>query len=67
VLFLNGIPVVSMELKCQFTGQDATHAINQYKFDRSGKDPIFIFKERVLVHFAVDLENVYMTTKLCRT
>ena len=64
VLFLNGIPVVSMELKCQFTGQDATHAINQYKFDRSGKDPIFIFKERVLVHFAVDLENVYMTTKL---
>ena len=65
VLFLNGIPVVSLELKCQFTGQDATHAINQYKFDRSGRDPIFAFKERVLVHFAVDLENVYMTTRLC--
>lgn len=64
VLFLNGIPVVSMELKCQFTGQTTTNAINQYKFDRAGKDAIFAFKERVLVHFAVDLTNVYMTTKL---
>ena len=64
VLFVNGIPVVSMELKCQFTGQDTTNAINQYKFDRAGKDAIFAFKERVLVHFAVDLTNIYMTTKL---
>ena len=64
VLFLNGIPVVSMELKCQFTGQSTTNAINQYKFDRASKDTIFAFKERILVHFAVDLTNVYMTTKL---
>ncbi len=64
VLFVNGIPVVSMELKCQFTGQNTANAINQYKFDRAGKDAIFTFKERVLVHFAVDLTNVYMTTKL---
>lgn len=64
VLFLNGIPVVSMELKCQFTGQSTANAINQYKFDRAGKDAIFVFKERVLVHFAVDLTNVYMTTRL---
>ena len=64
VLFLNGIPVVTMELKCQFTGQNTTNAINQYKFDRAGKDAIFEFKNRVLVHFAVDLSNVYMTTKL---
>lgn len=64
VLFLNGIPVVSMELKCQFTGQDTINAIQQYKFDRAGKDAIFEFKNRVLVHFAVDLTNVYMTTKL---
>lgn len=63
VLFVNGIPIVSMELKCQFTGQNTTNAINQYKFDRAGKDAIFAFKERVLVHFAVDLTNVYMTTK----
>lgn len=64
VLFLNGIPVVSMELKDQFTGQDTTNAINQYKFDRAGNDAIFVFKNRILVHFAVDLSNVYMTTRL---
>ena len=61
---MNGIPVVSMELKCQFTGQDTSNAIQQYKFDRASKDTIFAFKERVLVHFAVDLANVYMTTRL---
>ena len=64
VLFVNGIPAVSMELKCQFTGQSTTNAINQYKFDRASKDTIFAFKERILVHFAVDLTNVYMTTRL---
>jgi len=64
VLLLNGIPVVSMELKNQFTGQDATNAINQYKFDRATKDKMFEFKQRILVHFAVDLYEVYMTTRL---
>lgn len=64
VLFLNGIPVVSMELKNQFTGQDVNNAISQYKFDRASKDTIFEFKNRVFVHFAVDLYNVYMTTRL---
>ena len=64
MLFINGIPTVSMELKCQFTGQDTSNAINQYKFDRASKDAIFEFKNRVLVHFAVDLSNVYMTTRL---
>lgn len=64
VLFINGIPVVSMELKCQFTGQNTDNAINQYKFDRATKDTLFEFKNRVLVHFAVDLSNVYMTTRL---
>lgn len=64
VLLLNGIPVVSMELKNQFTGQDVSNAINQYKFDRATKDKMFEFKQRVLVHFAVDLYEVYMTTRL---
>lgn len=64
VLFINGIPVVSMELKCQFTGQNTANAIAQYKFDRAGGDAIFEFKNRVLVHFSVDLTNVYMTTQL---
>lgn len=61
VLFANGIPVVSMELKCQFTGQDTTNAINQYKFDRAGKDAIFAFKERVLV---VDMIQGYFCCRL---
>ena len=64
VLFVNGIPVVSMELKCQFTGQDTANAIEQYKLGRASKDPIFEFGKRILVHFAVDLSNVYMTTRL---
>ena len=64
VLFVNGVPVVSMELKCQFTGQDTANAIEQYKLDRASKDPIFAFGQRVLVHFAVDLSNVFMTTRL---
>ena len=64
VLFLNGIPLISMELKNQFTGQDAHNAIAQYRFDRASSEKIFAFNERVLVHFAVDLFEVYMTTKL---
>lgn len=64
VLLLNGIPVVSMELKNQFTEQDVSNAISQYKFDRATKDKMFEFKQRVLVHFAVDLYDVYMTTRL---
>ena len=64
VLFLNGIPVVSMELKNQFTGQNVNNAIRQYKFDRATKDTLFEFKNRVFVHFAVDLYNIYMTTRL---
>lgn len=64
VLFLNGIPVVSMELKNQFTGQNVQNAINQYRFDRATKEKLFEFKQRVLVHFAVDLYNVHMTTRL---
>ncbi|MFA7109290.1 MAG: DEAD/DEAH box helicase family protein, partial [Sphaerochaetaceae bacterium] len=64
VLLINGIPVISMELKCQFTGQNTANAIAQYKFDRAGNSAIFEFKNRVLAHFAVDLTNVYMTTRL---
>ncbi len=65
VLFLNGIPVVTCELKNQMTGQSAViHARDQYKFDRDPKAPIFRFKERALVHFAVDPDEVWMTTRL---
>ena len=64
VLFLNGIPVVTMELKTDFT-QNVQDAINQYKYDRPAKgDPLLEFKRRSLVHFALSNDEVYMTTKL---
>lgn len=64
VLFLNGIPVATVELKNHFTGQTVENAKKQYKFDRDKDDPIFRFKNRALVHFAVDPDQVYLTTKL---
>lgn len=64
VLFVNGIPVVTMELKNEYTGQNYENAISQYRYDRNPNEPIFEFKNRTLVHFAVDTEQVYMTTRL---
>jgi len=64
LLSLNGLPIVTLELKNHMTGQTVENAIHQYKFDRQPTDPIFIFKERALVHFAVDPDSVSMTTKL---
>ncbi len=66
VLSLNGIPLVTVELKNVLS---ATHwtvddAIEQYRQDRNPKGRLFAFKKRTLVHFAVDTEEVYMTTKL---
>jgi type I restriction enzyme R subunit len=64
-LFVNGIPVVTAELKNHMTGQCAViNAQNQYKYDRDPSAPLFRFKERALVHFAVDPDEVYMTTRL---
>lgn len=64
VLAVNGLPVVTLELKNSLTGQTVAHAKRQYKKDRSPREPIFRFKERALVHFAVDTEEVAMTTQL---
>ena len=63
-LAVNGIPVVTAELKNPLTGQRATHAIHQYENDRDGRDLLFAFKKRALVHFAVDPDEVWMTTRL---
>ena len=65
VIFLNGIPVLTMELKNSLTGQKVEHAIKQYKQDRDPKEPLLAFK-RCLVHFAVGNEKVSMTTRLMR-
>ena len=64
VLSVNGIPVVAIELKNQFTGQSYLNALNQYRNDRSSKEFAFRFNHRFLVYFAVDLYEAWMTTRL---
>ncbi len=61
VILLNGLPFISMELKNEFTGQNVTHAQEQYRKRRDARDP---FLRSCLVHFAVDNNTVFMTTKL---
>jgi type I restriction enzyme R subunit len=70
VLFVNGLPVATAELKTDLT-QNITDAIQQYKKDRRPKDPksrepeaLLQFKTRALVHFAVSTDEVFMATKL---
>jgi type I restriction enzyme R subunit len=64
VLSLNGIPVVTCELKNPLTGQTWRNAVSQYKTDRDPSEWMFQFKKRALVHFAVDPDEAYMTTRL---
>ena len=70
VLFANGIPLATLELKTDFT-QSVQDAIHQYKYDRPPRDPatrqeepLLAFKRRALVHFAVSTDEVHMTTRL---
>lgn len=63
VLFVNGLPVFTLELKNQFTGQNVINAINQYKNDRDPKEKLLSFK-RCLTHFALDTDQAYMSTEL---
>lgn len=64
VLFLNGIPIVTMELKNNLTGQRTAHAVKQYKNDRDPKEVLFNPNQRAIVHFALDSETVEMCTWL---
>ena len=64
VLSVNGIPVVALELKNQFTGQTVENSKHQYMYDRDPKEPLFQFNNRILAYFGVDLEEVVMTTHL---
>ncbi|MDM8084886.1 DEAD/DEAH box helicase family protein [Cellulomonas cellasea] len=61
-LFVNGIPTATAELKNPLTGQDVEHAKAQYRQDRSPKE--LLFARRALVHFAVDPDLVFLTTRL---
>lgn len=64
VIFLNGIAIMSFELKCNVAGQSYQDAIYQYRAYRDPKTRLFIFKAGCIVNFAMDLNEVYMTTKL---
>jgi len=62
-IFLNGLPIITAELKNSLTGQFVENAVKQYKQDRDPREPLFQFK-RCLVHFAVGNEKVFMATRL---
>jgi type I restriction enzyme R subunit len=65
VLFVNGLPVVTLEMKNLLTGSTFKHAERQYRSDRSpAGEPLLSFKRGALVHFALDEDNVSMTTRL---
>lgn len=64
VIFVNGFPVVTIELKNALTGQNHHNAIKQYMTERPVKNEKFFDFKRVLVHFAMGTEQVYMTTRL---
>ena len=66
VLAVNGIPLVALELKNQFTNQSVEHAKLQFERDRNPRELVFQFNTRFLVYFAVDHYEVYMTTKLAK-
>ena len=64
VLFLNGLPIITMELKNQLTGQSLANSEYQYREDRKPNgEPLLQFK-RCLAHFCVDNDKVSMTTRL---
>ena len=64
LLSLNGLPLATVELKNHFTGQTVNEAMEQYKTKRDPKELLFQFKKRALIHFTVDPDEVYFTTKL---
>ncbi|MET1171696.1 type I restriction endonuclease subunit R [Paenibacillus amylolyticus] len=64
VLMLNGVPIVALELKNQYTGQSVENAKVQFQQDRDPKELVFQFNKRFLVYFAVDHYEVFMTTRL---
>ena len=65
VLFLNGIPIVTLELKDQFSGQNVSNAIEQYKYDRSPVDAIrlYAFITQVCRMFDVEMQKFSVYAK----
>lgn len=68
MISLNGLPLMTLELKNHYTGQTIENAVKQYQDDRNPKeDPtaLLLQKKRCAVHFAVDDDNIMMCTELC--
>jgi type I restriction enzyme R subunit len=63
VICINGIPILTAELKNELTGQSAHHAMRQYRTDRDPREKLFSFK-RCVAHFAVDTSEAYVATEL---
>ena len=66
VLTVNGIPVIALELKNQYTGQNVENAKNQWMNDREPREICFNFNKRILAYYCVDHTDVYMATKLAK-
>lgn len=66
VLVLNGIPVIALELKNQYTGQNVDNAKNQWMYDRDPREICFNFNKRILAYYCVDQTDVYMGTNLAK-
>jgi type I restriction enzyme R subunit len=64
VLALNGLPIATIELKNQFTGQNSADGRQQYIETRDPREQLFAFKRRALVHFVADADEIWMTTQL---
>lgn len=66
VIFLNGLALFAIELKCEADGQDYTDAMNQWRQERNPKDRALLERAGCAVFFAMDTSNVYMTTRLAK-
>jgi type I restriction enzyme, R subunit len=64
LIALNGFSIITIELKNAFSGQTVKNAMNQYRFHRDPREPLFLFNKGSLVHFSVDTDSVHMTTKV---
>lgn len=65
VVFINGFSIINIELKCNPAGQSYEDAIEQFRTSRNPESRLFKFKYGSIVNFAMDLEEVHMTTKIC--
>lgn len=64
VIFLNGLAIFAFELKCNTSNQNIKDAVNQYMNERDSSTRLFMYKKGVLASFAMDLNEVELTTRL---